>query len=214
MRAYRYIVGLSHMSHINPRCNTAYSGNIDLHWNIRLILLLPLGFLYSDAAMYLAHRYQQHRKVKFQEIVFEMHSVWHHGMFSNNKMHVDSIRLYFALFTYRIAFLVGLLQSDIGWILLFSVALHSMWYEIVHTISHLENPPILKGLANHHKTRREWENTTSGLLLLSLIVFSARGLYELTSPSPNHIVLLSYLLSLLFTANTINQVTYREYWYR
>ena len=161
------------MSHFNPRCNTAYSGNIDLHnlfsasnihWNIRLILLLPLGFLYSDAAMYLAHRYQQHRKVKFQEIVFEMHSVWHHGMFSNNKMHVDSIRdmnmVVLRFFVHGIvlcviylptAFLVGLLQSDIGWILLFSVALHSMWYEIVHTISHLENPPILKGLANHHK---------------------------------------------------------------
>jgi|GEM_PF-4399942 len=113
------------MSHINPRCNTAYSGNIDLHnlfsasnihWNIRLILLLPLGFLYSDAAMYLAHRYQQHRKVKFQEIVFEMHSVWHHGMFSNNKMHVDSIR-------------------DMNMVVL---------PFFVHGI-------VLKGLANHHK---------------------------------------------------------------
>ena len=137
---------------------------VNIDWDTRLILLLPVGFLYSDAAMYLAHRYQQHRKVKFQEIVFEMHSGWHHGMFTNNKMHVDSIRdmnmvalpffvhafVLFGIYL-PIAFIVSLLHSDIGWILLFSVALHSMWYEIVHTISHLKNPPILKRLAKHHK---------------------------------------------------------------
>ncbi len=136
----------------------------NIQWNTRLLLLLPVGFLYSDAAMYLAHRYQQHRKLKFQEAVFEMHSIWHHGMFTNNKMHVDSVRdmnmVILPFFVHGfvlcgiylpIAFLVNLLHSDFGWILLFSVALHSMWYEIVHTIAHMKNPPILKALARHHR---------------------------------------------------------------
>ena len=136
----------------------------NIHWDTRLILLLPIGFLYSDAAMYLAHRHQQHKKIRFQEVVFEMHSIWHHGMFTNNKMHVDTARdmnmVVLPFFVHGfvlcgiylpVAFIVDTLGSDIGWILLFSVALHSMWYEIVHTICHLENPPVMKGLANHHK---------------------------------------------------------------
>jgi len=136
----------------------------NIHWESRLILLLPILFLYSDAAMYLAHRYQQHRKIRFQEAVFEMHSVWHHGMFTNRKMHVDSLRdmnmVILPFFVHGfvlcgiylpVALLVSLLESDLGWVLLFSVALHSLWYEIVHTIAHLENPLILRSLANHHR---------------------------------------------------------------
>ena len=162
--------GLSFNSYLNSLLvaliitgSMAFSATF-FQWDSRLIVLLPVGFLYSDAAMYIAHRYQQHRKIKFQEIVFEMHSVWHHGMFTNKKMNVDSIRdinmVVLPFFVHGlvlcgiylpIALLISLLGSDIGWVLLFSVALHSMWYEIVHTISHMKNPPIFKGLANHHK---------------------------------------------------------------
>ena len=99
----------------------------NIHWDTRLILLLPIGFLYSDAAMYLAHRHQQHKKIRFQEVVFEMHSIWHHGMFTNNKMHVDTARdinmVVLPFFVHGfvlcgiylpVAFIVGTLGSDIG----------------------------------------------------------------------------------------------------
>jgi len=94
-----------------------------------------------------------------------MHAIWHHGMFSNEKMHVDSLRDMnmvvlpffihgFVLFV--IYFPVGIIvesffASDFGWILMFSIALHLFWYEVVHTVSHLEDPPYLKRLAQHHR---------------------------------------------------------------
>lgn len=147
---------------------------LNIQWDLRLIVLLPLGFLYSDAAMYLAHKHQQHKKVKFQEIVFEMHTFWHHGMFTNEKMHVDSTQdmnmVILPFFVhgfvlggiyFPIALLANYFQLDIGWILLFSVAIHSLWYEIIHSIAHLENPPIFKYLANHHKEHHNPKNMGS-----------------------------------------------------
>lgn len=146
----------------------------NIHWDMQLIILVPMGFLYSDAAMYFAHKYQQHKKIRFQEIVFEMHTFWHHGMFTNEKMHVDSIRdmnmvllpffvhgFVLGVIYFPIALFLGYLQLDIGWILLFSIALHSLWYEFIHTIAHLENPPLFKGLANHHKEHHNPKNMGS-----------------------------------------------------
>jgi len=137
---------------------------LKIHLSFWLLIFLPLGFLYSDGAMYLAHRFQQHKKLKFQRMVFEMHTVWHHGMFSEEKMHIDSIRdtnmVILPFFVHGfvlagiylpIALIGEHLQLNIGWVLLFSVAAHSLWYEIVHTIAHLENPPIFRTLARHHK---------------------------------------------------------------
>lgn len=146
----------------------------NIHWDLRLAILLPLGFLYSDAAMYLAHRYQQHKKIKSQEIIFEMHSFWHHGMFTNEKMHVDSTQdmnmvilpffvhgLVLGGIYFPIALLGSQLQLDIGRILLFAVAIHSLWYEFIHAIAHLENPPIFKNLAKHHKEHHNPKNMGS-----------------------------------------------------
>ncbi len=151
-----------------------YYSALNIHWDSRLTILIPLGFLYSDAAMYLAHRYQQHKKVKFQEAVFEMHTFWHHGMFTNEKMHVESTQdmnmVILPFFVHAlvlggvylpVALLGSHLQLDIGWILLFSVAIHSMWYEFIHTIAHLENPPVFKNLANHHKEHHNPKNMGS-----------------------------------------------------
>ena len=146
----------------------------NIHWDMRLVIFLPVGFLYSDAAMYVAHRYQQHRKIKYQEKAFEMHTVWHHGMFTNENMHVESTRdmnmviLPFFIHGFvlagiylPIALISNYLTLDIGWILLFSVAIHSLWYEIIHTIAHLENPPLFKNLANHHKEHHNPKNMGS-----------------------------------------------------
>ena len=41
--------------------------------------------------------------------------------------------------------------SDIGWIVLFAVTLHFIWYEFVHMLSHLEKPSFLRKLAKHHR---------------------------------------------------------------
>jgi len=145
-----------------------------INWNLWLILFLPLGFLYSDAAYYLAHRYQQHKKIKYQEKAFEMHTVWHHGMFTNEKMHVESTHdmnmVILPFFVHGfilagiylpIALLSKHLMLDFGFILLFAVAVHSLWYEFIHTIAHLENPPLFKGLANHHKEHHNPKNMGS-----------------------------------------------------
>lgn len=146
----------------------------NIHWDLRLFILIPLGFIYSDAAMYFAHRFQQHKKIKFQEMAFEMHTVWHHGIFSAEKMHVDSIRdmnmvilpffvhgFVLGVIYLPIAILSSHLHYDIGWILLFSVAIHSLWYECIHTVAHLKNPRLFRNLANHHKEHHNPKNMGS-----------------------------------------------------
>jgi len=134
-------------------------------WDITAFLLLPIAFLYGEFAMYLAHRFQQHKKRPLQERVFEMHAVWHHGMFSDNRMHVDSIKdMNMVILPFFIhGFVLGVIYlpiavlvqhyflSDTGWLLMFSITLQLFWYEFVHTLSHVENPPFLKILASHHK---------------------------------------------------------------
>ena len=141
-----------------------YSG-IKIHWDLLALSLVPLGFIYGEAALYLAHRFQQHRKRKFQEVIFEMHSVWHHGMFSSENMQVESVKdmnmvvlpffihgSVLGIIYFPIALIIeSYFLSDIGWILMFSIVLHLAWYEVVHTLSHIDNPLILKTLAHHHR---------------------------------------------------------------
>lgn len=156
----------------------------NIHWNLRLFILLPIGFLYSDVAMYLAHRHQQHKKIKYHEMAFEMHAVWHHGMFTNEKMHVDSTRdmnmVILPFFVHGfvlggiylpIALLANHFKLELGWILLFCVAMHSLWYEFIHTIAHLENPPLFKGLANHHKEHHNPKNMGSANFGIATTLF-------------------------------------------
>ena len=122
--------------------------------------------------MYATHRWQQHRKIRFSYRLFEMHSLWHHGMFSNTKMHVESMNdmnmviLPFFIHGFIISGLylpIALLlekyfYSDFGWILMFSVTLQLIWYEVVHTASHLKSPPsIFSKLAIHHQTHHNAE---------------------------------------------------------
>lgn len=141
--------------------------SINIDWRPRAILLVPLFFVYAEAAMYITHRWQQHRKIRFNERIFEMHAVWHHGMFSSEKMHVDSFKdMNMVLLPFFIHGLVififylpsgimaeKIFQSDIGWILMFSVVLQLIWYEIVHALSHTEAPPnFIFKLANHHQS--------------------------------------------------------------
>lgn len=141
-----------------------YSGS-KINWNLTAVLILPFAFLYGEAVQYLTHKYQQHRKIRFHQRIFEMHSVWHHGMFSNNKMNVDSFKdINMVILPFFIhVFVIGLIYfplgllidmyflSDFGWLVMFAITLQLIWYEIVHTLSHLDNPPVLKSLARHHK---------------------------------------------------------------
>ena len=136
-----------------------------IDWQFTAFLIIPLGFLYGEAVLYLTHRYQQHQKIRFGKLVFEMHAVWHHGMFSDKQMNVDSLKdmnmvmLPFFIYVFVLGmiylpagYLVQLFfDSDIAWLLMFSITLHLIWYEIVHTLSHVENPPFLKRLAQHHR---------------------------------------------------------------
>ena len=141
-----------------------YSG-AKIDWDLLVLPLVILGFLYGEGALYIAHRFQQHRKRKFQETIFQMHTMWHHGMFSKENMHIDSVQdmnmVVLPFFIHGsvlalIYFPIGLItqkffMSDIGWILMFSITLQLVWYEFVHTLSHTDNPKILKTLSKHHK---------------------------------------------------------------
>lgn len=152
-------------------CSLYYSG-INVDWDILSLTLLPVAFLYGEAAHYVAHRYQQHQKIRFQKQAFEMHSIWHHGMFDNKNMHVETFSdmnmIVLPFFVH--GFVIGLIYvpvavlveiyflSDIGWLLVFSITLQLLWYEVVHTLSHLKNPPLLKGLTLHHREHHNPEH--------------------------------------------------------
>lgn len=139
---------------------------IRIDWSLTTLLLLPIFFLYAEAVMYIAHCWQQHRIVRFQEKIFEMHAGWHHGMFSPDAMHVESFKdmnmvvlpffihgMVIFLFYAPVALIIDhYLGSDIGWILMCGVTLQLIWYEVVHTIAHMKAPPALFArLAQHHK---------------------------------------------------------------
>jgi len=100
-----------------------------------------------------------------------MHAVWHHGMFSNEKMGVDSLKdmnmvvlpffihgFVLWLMYFPVAFLAErYLDTDLGWILMFAITLQLMWYELVHTMAHVQEPMVLKGLARHHRAHHNPE---------------------------------------------------------
>jgi len=51
-----------------------------------------------------------------------------------------------------LGFLISILfKTDAGWIFMFAITLHLVWYEFVHTLSHLKYPPFFTRLAKHHK---------------------------------------------------------------
>ena len=149
-------------------CSLIYSA-LKINWSGSTFLILPVAFLYGEIVFYLAHRFQQHKKVRIGEWAFEMHTLWHHGMFSNENMDLDSpkdmnmVILPFFIYIFILGFLylpVGYVldlyfSTDIGWIVLFAITLHFIWYEFVHTLSHVENPPILKKLAKHHRDHHD-----------------------------------------------------------
>jgi len=138
---------------------------LKVNWDLRALLLLPFGFIYGEAIHYLTHRYQQHKKVRFLKSIYEMHAVWHHGMFSSDKMNVSSFKdMNMVLLPFIIhGFVLGLVylplgilveyffNSDLGWILMFSITIHLIWYEIVHTVAHVGNNTFLRDLSRHHR---------------------------------------------------------------
>jgi len=141
-----------------------YSG-LQITWNLTTLVLLIVGFFYSDGMFYLAHRFQQHRKIRTQEWAFTMHSFWHHGMFSTDEMHVTSFKdLNMIILPFFIhGFVLGCtylpaawlmeryLSIELGWIFMFAAATHLLWYEIIHTLAHRESVPVFKTLAQHHQ---------------------------------------------------------------
>jgi len=138
---------------------------LKVNWTFTAILLVPVGFIWAEAMLYLTHRYQQHRKLRFLEPIYKMHTVWHHGMFSNDEMSVGCFKdmnmvmlpffihgfvlgLVYLPFAYLVEYIFG---TNIGWLLMFCVTVHLIWYEIVHTISHIGSNVILRGLSQHHR---------------------------------------------------------------
>lgn len=136
-----------------------------INWDFGALLLFPVALLYAELALYAAHRYQQHNKIRFQQRIFEMHTIWHHGMFSDEKIHVESLKdmnmvilpffvhgFVLGLIYLPLGFLISILfKTDAGWIFMFAITLHLVWYEFVHTLSHLKYPPFFTRLAKHHK---------------------------------------------------------------
>ena len=157
-----FIVGLIFV------CSLTFSA-LKINWSISTFLIIPFAFIYGETVFYLAHRFQQHKKVRFSEWAFEMHTFWHHGMFSNENMGLESpkdmnmVILPFFIYIFVLGFLylpIGYLldlyfSTDVGWVVLFAITLHFIWYEIVHILSHLENPPILKKLTKHHRDHHD-----------------------------------------------------------
>jgi len=141
----------------------------NITWDAGAYMLLVVAFIYAEAASYLAHRYQQHRKVRFPKSPFKMHTYWHHGMFSLEHMHVGSFNdmnmVVLPFFVH--AFILGLtylpvalfidhyFQSDFGWVFLFGAAVQLTWYEFIHTLAHLEKPPVFKQLTQHHRNHHD-----------------------------------------------------------
>ena len=94
-----------------------------------------------------------------------MHTGWHHSMFSTEHMSVETLDdmnmivlpffvhgMVLALVYLPIAlFIETFFSSDIGWILMFGVAIHLAWYEVVHTMAHMKNPVMFKSLTRHHQ---------------------------------------------------------------
>lgn len=139
---------------------------VNINWSLNSLVLIPIFFVLAEAIMYATHRWQQHKRIRFSQRIFEMHSIWHHGMFSNTKMYVESMKdmnmviMPFFIHGFVISFIYAptahlfekYLSSDVGWILMLSVTLQLIWYEVVHTASHLKSPPpLFSKLAIHHQ---------------------------------------------------------------
>ena len=56
------------------------------------LLVLPIGFLVSNAAEYFGHRGPMHRLQQYLGVIFRRHSVEHHHFFTNDRMSYESSR--------------------------------------------------------------------------------------------------------------------------
>jgi len=135
------------------------------------LLVLPIGFLVSNAAEYFGHRGPMHRLQRYLGVIFRRHSVEHHHFFTHDRMSYESSRdfkmvlfppvmLLFFLggMATPIALILFLLFSpNAGWLFVAIGVGYYLTYEWLHFAYHFPEhtfvgrfPPV-RVLRQHHR---------------------------------------------------------------
>ena len=133
-------------------------------------LVVPVSFIFANAAEYWTHRFPMHRKVPGMGIMVERHAGMHHRFFTHENMRIASQRdLAAVLFpAHMLVYFIGgmaipmslflgwLISTNVGWLFFGTALAYFITYEWLHLAYHL-NPdgkigrlPFMATLRNHH----------------------------------------------------------------
>src|SRR5215472_9603215 len=97
------------------------------------LLVLPIGFLVSNAAEYFGHRGPMHRLQRYLGVIFRRHSVEHHHFFTHDRMSYESSRDFkMVLFPpVMLLFFLGGLAAPLAALLFWCVSVNAGWLFVV-----------------------------------------------------------------------------------
>jgi len=140
------------------------------HPSWKELLVIPIGFLISNAVEYLGHRGPMHRRRSGLGIVFRRHTLEHHHFFTDELMSYEGSRDFkvvlfppvMLLFFLSLAAPIGLvlfalISANAGWLFVAVAFAYYLSYEWLHFAYHLpKNSPLgrlgaLRALRAHHQ---------------------------------------------------------------
>lgn len=138
-------------------------------------LVVPVSFLFANAAEYWTHRYPMHRKVRGMGIMVERHAGMHHRFFTHEDMRIESHRDFAAVLfpVHMLVYFLGgmavpmslllgfLISSNVGWLFFGTALAYYITYEWLHLAYHLDPDgpigrlPFMAPLRHHHTVHHD-----------------------------------------------------------